>query len=50
MIQILITVLAAAIAYAIIVAVGAPAILGLVAALLILIVGIAGGGGWRFPR
>lgn len=50
MIQILVAVLVAALAYAIIVAVGAPAILGLVAAILILIVGIAGGGSLRYPR
>jgi hypothetical protein len=51
MIGILISVLVAALVYALCVALGLPAIVGIVAAILVLLSGVGtGGAGWRVPR
>lgn len=51
MIGVLIAVLVAALAYMLCVALGLPSIVGIVAAILVLVAGIGtGGAGWRVPR
>ena len=50
MIGVVIVVLVAALVYALCVALGLPAIVGLVAAILVLLAGIPSGGGYRFGR
>lgn len=51
MIGVIIAVLFAALVYWLCVAIGLPAIVGIVAAILVLVAGIGtGGAGWRMPR
>ena len=51
MISVIIAVLFAALVYWLCVAIGLPAIVGIVAAILVLVAGIGtGGAGWRMPR